>query len=58
MIFWGSAASRVVIVAGAAAALRKVLDRLAFLHALELPGPDRHLHPNRLRQLASRYSRQ
>jgi Domain of unknown function (DUF4158) len=37
-----------------AKSLRKVLDRLAFLHALEVPTPDTHVHPNRLRQLASR----
>jgi TnpA family transposase len=37
-----------------AKSLRKVLDRLAYLRALDLPTPDRRLHPNRLRQLAGR----
>jgi len=37
-----------------AKSLRKVLDRLAYLRALDLPAPDRRLHPNRLRQLAAR----
>lgn len=37
-----------------AKSLRKVLDRLAYLRALDLPTPDRRLHPNRLRQLAAR----
>jgi hypothetical protein len=34
--------------------LRKVLDRLIYLRGLDLPTPDGLLHPNRLRQLASR----
>jgi hypothetical protein len=37
-----------------AKSLRKVLDRLAYLRGLQSPTPDRCLHPNRLRQLASR----
>jgi hypothetical protein len=37
-----------------AKSLRKVLERLTYLRALELPIPDRRLPPNRLRQLASR----
>jgi hypothetical protein len=37
-----------------ARSLRKVLERLAYLCALELPTPDGRVHPNRLRQLASR----
>jgi TnpA family transposase len=34
--------------------LRKVVDRLTFLRNLDLPAPDRQLHPHRLRQLARR----
>jgi hypothetical protein len=37
-----------------AKSLRKVLERLAYLCALELPTPNGRVHPNRLRQLASR----
>ena len=37
-----------------AKSLRKVLDRLAYVRALKLPAPDGRLHPNRLRQRASR----
>jgi len=37
-----------------AKSLRKVLERLAYLCTLELPTPDGRVHPNRLRQLASR----
>lgn len=37
-----------------AKSLRKVLERLAYVRTLELPTPDTRLHPNRLRQLASR----
>jgi hypothetical protein len=37
-----------------AKSLRKVLERLAYVNSLELPTPDRRLHPNRLRQLAAR----
>jgi Domain of unknown function (DUF4158)/Tn3 transposase DDE domain len=37
-----------------AKSLRKVLDRLSYVRGLGLPVPDTRLHPNRLRQLASR----
>jgi hypothetical protein len=37
-----------------AKSLRKVLERLAYAYSLGLPTPDRQVHPNRLRQLASR----
>jgi TnpA family transposase len=37
-----------------AKSLRKVLDRLVYLRGLDLPTPDSLVHPNRLRQLASR----
>jgi TnpA family transposase len=37
-----------------AKSLRKVLDRLTYVRGLGLPVPDTRLHPNRLRQLASR----
>jgi hypothetical protein len=37
-----------------AKSLRKVLERLAYVGSLELPTPDKRLHPNRLRQLAAR----
>jgi hypothetical protein len=37
-----------------AKSLRKVLERLPYVRTLELPTPDTRLHPNRLRQLASR----
>jgi hypothetical protein len=37
-----------------AKSLCKVLERLAYVGSLDLPTPDRRLHPNRLRQLAAR----